>query len=175
MICAVYKYSFIHSIRLTKHLSFFFETYAHVDKTVSGKPTSRKPTTLWVDCGATAHIITDTSRFMKFDDTFNPDKHVTEFANGTWANNVALKRDVDITIADSTGTPVKATLQNVLFIPSYPQDIFSVQAAMREVPVWLSSHILLSWHTRMAQSLSLRSMADCIISTHMIRTTTLIP
>lgn len=54
-----------------------------MDETVSGKATSRKPTTLLVDCGATAHIITDTSRFMKVDDTFNPDKHITEFANGT--------------------------------------------------------------------------------------------
>ena len=70
------------------------------------------------------------SKFTKFDDTFQPDKHFIELANGTRANNVALKRgDVDITIVDSSGTPVKATLRNALFIPSYPQDIFSVQAA----------------------------------------------
>ena len=81
-----------------------------------------------VDCGATTHV-TDMSKFTKFDDTLKPDKHFVEFANGTRANNVALKRgDVDITIIDCTGTPVKATLQNALSIPSYPQDIFSVQA-----------------------------------------------
>jgi len=110
--------------------SFVFETNAHVDENVSGKPTSGKPNTLLVDCGATAHIVTDVSKFTKFDDTFNPDKHFIELANGTRANNVALKRgDVDITIIDSSGTPVRATLRNALFIPSYPQDIFSVQAA----------------------------------------------
>ena len=110
--------------------SFVFETNSHEDENVSGKPTSGKPNTLLVDCGATAHIITDLSKFTKFDDTFQPDKHFIELANGTRANNVALKRgDVDVTIVDSSGTPVKATLQNALFIPSYPQDIFSVQAA----------------------------------------------
>ena len=70
------------------------------------------------------------SKFTTFDDTFQSDKHIIELANGTRANSVALKRgDVDITIVDSSGTPVKATLRNALFIPSYPQDIFSVQAA----------------------------------------------
>ena len=32
-------------------------------------------------------------------------------------------------IVDLSGTPVKATLGNALFTASYPQDIFSVQAA----------------------------------------------
>jgi len=51
------------------------------------------------------------SKFKKFDDTFKPDKHFIELANGTRANKVALKRgDVDITIVDSSGTAVKATL-----------------------------------------------------------------
>jgi len=70
------------------------------------------------------------SKFKKFDDTFKPDKHFIELANGARANKVALKRgDVDITIVDSSGTPLKATLRNALFITSYPQDIFSVRAA----------------------------------------------
>ena len=106
--------------------SFVFESNTHVDETVSGKPTSGKPNTLLVDCGATAHIIIDMSRLTKFDDTLNPDKHFIELANGTRANNVALRRgDVDITIVDSTGTPVKATWRNALFIPSYPQHTYS--------------------------------------------------
>lgn len=58
-VCTVMKHVVVKerqmTIRLTKHLRkqtrtlntyFFFETYAHVDETVSGKPTSRKPTTL---------------------------------------------------------------------------------------------------------------------------------
>ena len=46
------------------------------------------------------------------------------------SNNVALKRgDVEITIMDTTGKCVNATLKNALYIPTYPQNIFSVQAA----------------------------------------------
>ena len=101
-----------------------------MDENVSGKPTSGKPKTLFVYCGATAHVVADMSKFTKFDDTFKPDKLFTELANGTRAKNVALKRKgVNISIVDLSKTPVKATSRNALFIPSYSQDIFSVQAA----------------------------------------------
>ena len=114
--------------------AFVFETKAHVDENVSGKPTSGKSNTLLVHCGATAHIITDLSKFTKFDDTFKPDKHFIDLANGTRAKNVALKRgDVDFTVVDLSGTSVKVTLRNALFIKSYSQDIFSVQAATERV------------------------------------------
>ena len=43
---------------------------------------------------------------------------------------MALKRgDVEITIMDTTGKCVNATLKIALYIPTYPQNIFSVQAA----------------------------------------------
>ena len=43
---------------------------------------------------------------------------------------MALKRgDVEVTIMDATGKCVYATLKNALYIPTYPQNIFSVQAA----------------------------------------------
>lgn len=83
-----------------------------------------------VDCGATAHIITDENKFLRFDDTFNGDKHFMELADGTRANNVAVKRgDAQITLQDKNGGLVNVTLKNALLVPSYPQDIFSVQAA----------------------------------------------
>ena len=83
-----------------------------------------------MDCGATAHIITDQSKFSSFDQTFRPESHYIELADGTRSNNVALKRgNVNLPITDSTGRCVNASLKNALYIPSYPQDIFSVQAA----------------------------------------------
>ena len=89
-----------------------------------------KPNALLVDCGATTHIINDESKFSNFDDKFAPEKHYIELADGTRSNNVALKRgDVEITIMDTTGKRVNATLKNALYIPTYPQNIFSVQAA----------------------------------------------
>ncbi|CAB4016811.1 Retrovirus-related Pol poly from transposon TNT 1-94 [Paramuricea clavata] len=53
-----------------------------------------------------------------------------ELADGTRRNNVALKRgDAEGSIADENGKYVKAVLKDVLFIPTYPQNIFSVRAA----------------------------------------------
>ncbi|KAL5012489.1 hypothetical protein ScPMuIL_011040 [Solemya velum] len=87
---------------------------------------------LLVDCGATAHIVTDKSKFVSFDKSFKPDKHFIELADGTRNKNVALQRghsEAIIGIKDDQGSVVKAVLKNALLIPSYPQDIFSVQAA----------------------------------------------
>ena len=72
-----------------------------------------KPNSLLVDCGSTSHIITDKSKFTRFDSTFNPSKHYIELANGTRANNIALMRgDVDVVIHDKNGSPKNATLTN---------------------------------------------------------------
>ena len=96
----------------------------------AGESATRKPNALLVDCGATTRIINDESKFSKFDDKFTPEKHYIELADGTRSNNVALKRgDVEIIIMDTTGKCVNATLKNALYIPTYPQNIFSVQAA----------------------------------------------
>ena len=91
---------------------------AHVSERGTGKLNA-----LLVDCGATTHIINDESKFNKFNDHFTPDKHYIELADGTRSNNVALKRgDVEITIMDTTGKLVNASL-NALYIPTYPQNI----------------------------------------------------
>lgn len=85
---------------------------------------------LMVDTGATSHIITDIRKFRKFDPTFQPEKHFIELADGTRANGVALKRgDAEVSLVSREGETVKATLRDALFIPTYPQDIFSVKAA----------------------------------------------
>ena len=92
-------------------------------------PTTRSDSLL-VDCGATAHIVTDKSRFTNFDESFRPDKHYIELANGTKSNNVALARgDVTVRIKDTRGRCINATLKDTLYVPSFPQSIFSVQAA----------------------------------------------
>ena len=86
--------------------------------------------TLLVDCGATTHVVNDVSKFADFDAQFNPEKHFIELADGTKANNVALKRGtVNLSLNTADGKRVNAELQDALYVPSYPQDIFSVQAA----------------------------------------------
>jgi hypothetical protein len=85
---------------------------------------------LLVDCGATTHVVTNELKFINFDKNFDPEKHFIELADGTRANNIALKRGtVKMTLKSSDGKQVNAEMHNALYVPSYPQDIFSVQAA----------------------------------------------
>ena len=82
-----------------------------------------------VDTGATSHIVT-TNILKRVDGNFKPAKHYMELADGTRHNNVAVKRgDAEVMLKDVNGRHVKAVLKDALFIPSYPQDIFSVKAA----------------------------------------------
>ena len=81
-----------------------------------------------VDTGATSHIIRDIERFKNFDDSFKPDNHFIELADGTKTNGVALKRgDAEICLVNANGNMESVTLKGALSIPSYPQDIFSVK------------------------------------------------
>lgn len=87
------------------------------------------PKGLLVDTGATSHIVTKDS-FKRVDGTFKPTEHYMELAGGTKTRNIAVKRgDAEVTLKDVSGRNVKVVLKNALFIPSYPQDIFSVKAA----------------------------------------------
>jgi len=83
-----------------------------------------------VDCGATTHIVCDKSKFTKFDENFDSSKHCIELANGFRSNNVVkAKGDATFLLTDSTGCKRSVILKNALYIPSYNQNIFSVQCA----------------------------------------------
>ena len=47
---------------------------------------------LMVDCGATSHIVTDISKFKRFDDSFQAGTHCIELADGTRSKGVAERR-----------------------------------------------------------------------------------
>jgi len=88
---------------------------------------------LLVDCGATAHIITDKEKFSNFDRNFDPSKHFIELADGSRTNNVVLgKGQATVLLYDVNGSPHKVKLENALYIPSFSQDIFSVQSAVEK-------------------------------------------
>ncbi|RUS70255.1 hypothetical protein EGW08_021985 [Elysia chlorotica] len=89
-----------------------------------------KMSSILVDCGATSHIFNDISKFTKFDDSFDPNKHFIELANGEKSNKLATKKgEVNIEMIDTQGKNHSGSLKNVLYVPSFPQNIFSVQAA----------------------------------------------
>ena len=99
-----------------KEHSFAFQMKAQQGVT---KNNTQMPNKLLVDCGATAHIITDESTFSSFDQPFKPETHYIELADETRSNNVALKRgDVELPIMDSTGRSVTVSLKNALYISS---------------------------------------------------------
>lgn len=98
-----------------------------VDSDCSGEVKQRG---LMVDTGATSHIVTDERKFQHFDEHFEPRKHVLELADGVRASGIALKRGAaKVWLRDNTGREVETELAGALYVPSFPQDIFSVKAA----------------------------------------------
>ena len=86
--------------------------------------------TILVDTGATTHIVTDRSKFVQFDDSFNPQTHFIELANGKRANNLAQGRGTaKFELVDSQGVVQEALLKDALYVPSFKQSIFSVDRA----------------------------------------------
>ena len=86
-----------------------------------------------VDCGATTHIVNKDTNFVETDQSFKPEEHFIELADGSKSNNLAKKKGtVSISLRSTDGKIVNATLENVLYVPSFPQCIFSVQAATKK-------------------------------------------
>ena len=69
---------------------------------------------LLVDTGATAHILNDKSKFLKFDEDFKPENHYIELADGSRACGVvSAKGRAKIILHDVEG------VGSALYIPSY--------------------------------------------------------
>ena len=84
---------------------------------------------LLVDCGATAHIVNTDENFLEDDPIFNPAEHYIELADGSRKNIVAIKRGTAlVSLRAQNGELHDVRLENTLYIPTYPQNIFSVQA-----------------------------------------------
>ena len=119
--CVQNKYTGENEIH-DEEVSFIFMT--------SEENNDSKNDSLLVDCGATAHIINEERYFISFDESYQPENHFIELADGSRSNNVAKKRGTAVvSIQDENGTARTAELKNALYIPSYPQKIFSVQSA----------------------------------------------
>lgn len=84
-------------------------------------PDNIKANGVMVDCGATSHIKNEINKFTTFDETFNPEKHHMERADGSKPNKVALKReDAEVLLQDIKERYVVVTLKKALFISTYP-------------------------------------------------------
>lgn len=88
---------------------------------------------LLVDSGCTSHIVNDESSFAEFDDSFKPETHSLTLADGTKCSGTAEKRGkVDVIFTDTKGVDHQVTLNDVLYIPTYPQSMFSVDRANKQ-------------------------------------------
>ena len=81
-----------------------------------------------VDCGATAHILTEKSKFTSFEQNFDVNNHCIELADGS--NGIVQGRGTaKVCVQSSDGEPREVSLENVLYIPLYRHNIFSILAA----------------------------------------------
>ena len=87
---------------------------------------------LLLDTGATSHIVNDRSKFISFDNAFDPSAHVIELADGSKAKVVSGKGVAKIKLHDVNGNARDLILNNAFYAPAYKQDIFSVNAAVEE-------------------------------------------
>lgn len=104
---------------------------------------------LLVDTGATSHIINNKSKFVSFDKDFDPNSHVIELADGSKANVVTGKGAAKVKLYDVKGSAHDIILNNALYVPTYKQDIFSVNAAVEE-----GASISLDKHAKQLKSAS---------------------
>ena len=66
------------------------------------------PCNMLVDCGATAHIITDKSKFVRLNKNFDMSKHIIKLADGNRSNDIVqAKGDVMIFLKDNKGRKQK--------------------------------------------------------------------
>ena len=94
---------------------------------------SVRENSLLVDTGATAHFLNDKSKFLKFDRDFKPENHYIELADGSRACGVvSAKGRAKIILHDVEGVAHEVFLEGALYIPSYRQNIFSVQSAINK-------------------------------------------
>ena len=73
-------------------------------------------------CGATVHIVKKETKFVKFDENFDPYSHFTELADGSRTYNIVS--DASILLHDVNGNNHNVLLKNVLCVPSCKQNIF---------------------------------------------------
>ena len=82
---------------------------------------------LLIDCGATAHIIKDRTKFIEFDPNFNASQHTVELADSSRKTGMVLGRGkARVNMTNTSGDVRNIILDNALFILSYSQNILSV-------------------------------------------------
>ena len=84
-----------------------------------------------VNCDAAEPVITDKSKFINFDQNFEPGNNFVELTDGNRANNMMKRGDTCIYLRNSKGHMCRCILKNALYIYQLLNKIFSVQVATK--------------------------------------------
>ncbi|XP_067943170.1 uncharacterized protein [Watersipora subatra] len=107
--------------------SFAFKIDAF--NTINPSSQDSKSFKLMVDCEATSHVIKTKEAFIDFDHSFQPTMHFIEMADGHSSNEIIRARGTaKHTIRDKQNQGKTMFLKDALYIPSFPQSLFSVCA-----------------------------------------------
>ena len=88
---------------------------------------------LLVDSGCSSHMVNDSSKFIEFDENFKPDEHFLVLADGTKQSGMVEKKGTAIFhMRDKNGKVHETKLEGALYVPSYPQSLFSVKKATKQ-------------------------------------------
>jgi len=80
-----------------------------------------------IDSGCTTHIEINEPKFVRFEESFDPQNHYIELADGQrQQGNVQGIGDVKDFIQDRNGRSRSVLLKDALYIPGFKQDIMSV-------------------------------------------------
>ena len=139
--CAICK-SITHDTKFCRKLSKFQQmslkenlddeprTEPHFFFVLNDGQATNHPDEFLVDSGATVHVVNRKTLFKKFNKNFHPASHIIELADGTRCANLAEGQgDAETTLTDTNGRRRNVVLKNALYVPSFDQNIFSVQAA----------------------------------------------
>ena len=79
----------------------------------------------------------DQTKFISFDGDYLPENHYVELANGMKINDLCQGRGTArVDIRDTNGKLRSAVLSNVLYVPTFPFNIFSVKSATKNGAVF---------------------------------------
>ncbi|KAK0156486.1 hypothetical protein N1851_000202 [Merluccius polli] len=93
---------------------------------------------LMVDSGVTKHIVTDIAKFKDFDTNFKPQSHILELADGVRTSSITIKKGTaKVCLRDTKGRIVDMMLMEVLYVPLFSQDIFSVKARQGKAALFI--------------------------------------
>ena len=78
-------------------------------------------------------VFLDKDKFTNIDNSFNPANHTLQLADGTRTSGLVTGRgNAKCQLSNAEGVNKQVTLKNALLVPSFRQNIFSVNAATKQ-------------------------------------------